>query len=175
MEIKISKSARQCCVSGKAFSHGEEIISLIRVQQGEFVRQDYLPEAWQSELGEGAIAVWTSRYIDPKHDENHAPEEFSPLRKIFYDAVEQNSRPEMAIAYLAAQLLRRQKVFRLVKEYDQPENNAKALLFIDRLNGRFVEVRDPDLSYAELSAAQKELLEKLRSLEETPDEQSVQA
>lgn len=174
MEIKISKSARHCHASGKPFTHGEEIVSLIRFRENEFAREDYSSDMYSPDFGQGALAVWSCRYSDPKEEENRPPEEFSPLRGIFYSSVEHSDRNELAIAYLAAQLLRRQKAFRLIKESDNPDGDAKVLLFVDRINGKFVEVRDPDLSYAELSRARETLLQRLQSLEETNDDRTPQ-
>ena len=92
------------------------------------------------------------------------------MRQVFYEAVEADNRSELAKAYLAAQLLRRQKVFRLVKESDDPESEVRVTLFSDRIGNRLIEVRDPNLSFAELEAGRAALLERLNELE-NPQEQ----
>lgn len=171
MEIRIGKSARRCCASGKGFVHGDEIVSLIRYREREFVREDYCKSAYAAEQGRGAVAVWSSRYIDPDEEERQAPEVFSPLRQVFYQSASSNTRPELAIAYLAAQLLRRQKVFRQIRGTLSEEDGARVSIFIDRINNRLVEVRDPDLTYDELSTARHDLLERLKILEEAPHDE----
>ena len=93
---------------------------------------------------------------------------FTPLRRIFYDSVESSDRITLAMAYLAAQLLRRQKVFRLIKETDGEDGEANVVLFADRLGDRLIEVRDPSLSHAELEQGRQLLMERLNQLE-NPD------
>jgi hypothetical protein len=115
--------------------------------------------------GADTVAVWTCEYVDPRVAEQGPPEKFSPLRRLFYDAVEAGDRTSLAKAYLAAQLLRRQKVFRLVKESNETEGEARVALFTDRLGNRLVEVRDPKLTYGELETARTTLIQELAQLE----------
>ena len=71
--------------------------------------------------------------------EAQPPEVFSPLRQLFYEAVEEKSRVEMPKAFLAAGLQRRQKVFRLIKESDESDGEVRITASIDRMrsgNGR---------------------------------------
>lgn len=169
MEIKIGKTSRACFVTEQPFEHGDEIVSLIRRNDAELVREDYSKGQWRSELGEAAIAVWTTKYYDPKVAEQESPEVFSPLRQVFYEAVETADRGALAMAYLAAQLLRRQKVFRLIKEADAAEDPGLVILYLDRLGNRIVEVRDPNLTYDELEEGRKRLLTRLAELEQPDD------
>ena len=165
MEIKITKSARACSECERPFEHGEEIFSLIRLQDQAFVRNDYDKTHWDSEKTQHAVAAWSTTYIDPKVEEQQPPEVFSPLRQAFYESAESKDRAEIAKAYLAAQLLRRQKVFRLIKEFDTDEGESRIALFADRIGNRFIEVGDPGLSYQELEAGRQALLQRLRELE----------
>jgi len=96
------------------------------------------------------------------------------LRQVFYEAAESEDRSETAVAYLAAQLLRRQKVFRLLKESDGPESEVRVALYADRIADRLIEARDPDLSYAELEAGRITLLERLNRLENGQSPQEAQ-
>ncbi|HOF40108.1 MAG TPA: hypothetical protein PLD73_08540 [Candidatus Hydrogenedentes bacterium] len=165
MEIKITKSARACSECERPFEHGEEIFSLIRLQDQAFVRNDYDKTHWGPEKTQDAVAVWSTAYVDPKYEAQQPPEVFSPLRQAFYEAAESKDRAEIAKAYLAAQLLRRQKVFRLVKEFDSDEGDVRLALFADRIGNRFIEVGDPNLSYQELETGRQALLHRLRELE----------
>jgi len=109
-------------------------------------------------------------YYDPLVAEQEPEGTFSPLRQLFYDAVALEDRPALSLAYLAAQLLRRQKVFRLIKESDDPEAAQHVILFSDRIGNRLIEVRDPSLTYAELEDARQELMTRLTALE-APEEE----
>jgi len=165
MEIKISRSARVCAGCHHAFVHEQAMSSLVRIQNQLFCREDYCTACWTADRAQGAFSVWSPRFYDPKVAEQQPPEVFSPLRQVFYEAAESEDRSETAVAYLAAQLLRRQKVFRLLKESDSPESEVRVALYADRIADRLIEARDPSLSYAELEAGRLTLLERLNRLE----------
>ncbi len=165
MEIRFSRSAHCCHATGRNFVHDEEIYSVVRIEEGALVREDYCAEAWKPELAQGVYSAWSAKFYDPKVAEQAPPEVFSPLRQTFYESLESEERPELARAYLAAQLLRRQKVFRRIKEADESEGETRITLYADRIGNRLIEVRDPNFSYAELDAARNALLDRLQALE----------
>jgi hypothetical protein len=174
MEIKIGKSARDCAACEKLFEHEGPIHSCIRREDDEFIREDFCPACWNEERAEHAFSAWQSQFYDPQVAEAAPEESFSPLRRIFYDAVEGEARPQIAVAYLAAQLLRRQKVFRLIKESKDPETEAALILFSDRIGNRLIEVHDPNLAHAELDDARIALQAKLNEIEnpDAPEDES---
>jgi len=175
MEIKIGKSGKHCHATGTPFAHGDEIISLLRLLDHELIREDYGRPFWVESQGESAMAVWSGRYIDPSIAEQGPPENFSPMRRIFYEAAASEDRVDLAVAYLAAQLLRRQKVFRLIKEADESEGIGRIALYSDRIGDKLIEVRDPNLTYAEMEDGRVILMERLVRLEspEEPAEEPV--
>lgn len=168
MEIKISKSSRICTGCERPFVHEEELTSLVRIINQAFTREDYCAACWKTDFSQGAFSVWSPRFYDPKVAEQQPPEVFSPLRQVFYDAAESEDRSETAVAYLAAQLLRRQKVFRLLKESDGADGDVRVTLYADRIADRLIEARDPALTYAELETGRATLLERLNRLENGP-------
>ena len=102
--------------------------------------------------------------------EQQPAEAFSPLRQAFYEAAERPGRESIALAYLAGQLLRRQKVFRFIKQTTDPETEAAIMLFLDRIGNRMIEVHDPNLTTADLERGRVQLLHRLAELEGTLDE-----
>lgn len=159
MEIRIGKTARQCHATGLPFAHKAEVVSLVRPDEQGLVREDYAREAWKDAFGEGALAVWTTRYIDPESVEDaRREEERSPVRDLFYACHESEDRIAMAKAFLAAQLLKRQRAFRLVRASSADDAEGHAYLYLDRAGDRLVEVRDPGLTFSELEHARTELL-----------------
>lgn len=165
MNIKISKNAHACAACGNDFQHGANITSTVKKWEGALHREDFCGACWDSERNRAAYSVWNMIYHDPKHESEAAPEVFSPLRQLFYEAVEEESRVDMARAFLAAGLLRRQKVFRLIKESDEADGSVRVTLYTDRIGNRLIEVPDPDFTYAELETARVRLLERLQELE----------
>ena len=171
MELKIGKPGRTCGVCERAFEHEEDVYSLIWLEEQKLTREDFCRACWKGDKASGAFSTWITRYIDPSVANQEPPEAFSPLRKVFYDSVESEDRGQLALAYLAAQLLRRQRVFRLVKEFDEGEEGARGALFVDRINDRMVEVKDPNLSYGELETGRNALMAQLAELEGTAGEE----
>jgi hypothetical protein len=165
MSIKISKNAHHCTACGDDFQHEQTITSTVKKAEGALHREDFCQDCWHSEHNKEAYSVWNMVYHDPKVESDEPPEVFSPLRQLFYEAAEEESRIEMAKAFLAAGLLRRQKVFRLIKESDEAEGNVRVTLYTDRLGNRLIEVPDPQFTYVELEAARIRLLERLQELE----------
>ena len=68
--------------------------------------------------------------------------------------------------FLAAGLLRRQKVFRLIKESDESDGEVRITLYTDRIGNRLIEVPDPQFTYAEMDKARTLLIERLQVLEQ---------
>ncbi|MBI2433963.1 MAG: hypothetical protein HYV26_13935 [Candidatus Hydrogenedentes bacterium] len=166
MEIKISKSARTCLRCEREFIHEEEVSSAVRIVEQQLQREDYCRDCWDAVERDNIYSYWSPKFLDPRVLEQVPEESFSPLRKLFYEAAESEVREDQAKAFLAAQLLRRQKVFRLIKESDEAEGELRLYLFSDRVGNRLVEVRDPTFSYKELDAARHTLVQYLRSTEQ---------
>jgi hypothetical protein len=168
MEIKIGKSAHTCSSCGREFMHDEVLTSAVRIENQVLERTDFCAACWSADAAAGSFCVWSPKYCDPKVAEQQPPEVFLPLRQLFYDAVQSEERGELAVAYLAAQLLRRQKAFRLIKESDEVDGEIKLILFADRIGNRPIEVRDPNLTYEELEQGRRILMERLSALENPP-------
>lgn len=174
MDIKIVKSDKHCHSCEMDFTHDQEIHSGVRIADHQFVREDYCTTCWPAVDQSEFYSLWKTMYYDPAVAEAEPPEHFSPLRQTFYEAIETEDRVQLAVAYLAAQLLRRQKVFRLIKESDGADGDPKVALFSDRLGGRLIEVKDPDLTHAELEHGRGVLMERLYALETGPDESEAE-
>lgn len=169
MEIKISKAAHTCKCCQHEFAHEEELGSTVQLLDGALVREDYCKECWNSMARGGVYSSWTPRFIDPKVASQQAPEVFSPLRGLLYEALDSEDRLERAKAFLAAQLLRRQKAFRFIKETEDLESGDRVSLYLDRIAARLIEVRDLNFTFAELDAARTTLVEQLKVLENPPE------
>lgn len=165
MNIKISKSTHSCAACGVDFQHLQNLTSTVKAAEGLLHREDYCKPCWKTEQNKAVYSVWGTIYHDAKVEEAGPPEVFSPLRQLFYEAAEEESRIEMAKAFLAAGLLRRQKVFRLIKESDESDGNVRITLYADRIGNRLIEVPDPQFSYAEMDKARTLLIARLQELE----------
>ena len=173
MEIKISKSAQECHRCEARFEHEQRIVSSMRRGDEGFVREDYCPGCWNDETAADAFCMWSAQFQDPGVLDQQPNEAFSPLRQVFYENAEGEGREAIALAYLAGQLLRRQKVFRFIKQTADPDTDAVVFLFSDRIGNRLIEVHDPNLTTGELDRARKELLRRLAELEGTLEDEGA--
>lgn len=174
MEIKLRKASAYCLACGKRFQHREKHFSRLNAPDDqELVREDYCPACWESGRAayvEKTYSFWLSKYFDPSAVSQPDEEVFTPLRSVFYEAVDKEQRVEQAIAYLAAHLLRRQRVFRFVKRFDDTEKEGEMSVFSDRFSGRLAEVPDPGFSMDELQEARRELVQRLEYMEGNRDD-----
>lgn len=171
MEIKISKCAKQCSACAQDFVHEQKVHSVARINDGSLERDDYCATCVPEESDEHLFCSWSTQYSDPKILESEHQETLSPLRRLFYDLAGSTERPDLAQAFLAAQLLKRQKAFKQIRESEEGDGATRVTLFLDRSGSRLIETRDLQFTYAELDTARAQLLESLRALETPESEQ----
>lgn len=168
MEIKISRNGIKCFSCEKPFIHEEWIWSRILDTNDEWQRQDFCLSCWEQQNKQDSLSQWRHRYIDIKVKRKEQETLDSPLRKLFYESVEkEHSRMELAIAFLTSQLLRREKIFKKIKEMAISQRDGYIIMYIDRVDDRVIEVRDPNFSFAEMEEAKKIILERLGDKPET--------
>ena len=170
MEIKISKCAAKCYACENPFEHEEKIHSRVVSQEDSLARQDYCVACFPTEQEAEVFCAWNVRYSDPKVLEAEQHEAFSPLRRLFYDMAALTERSDLAEAYLAAQLLKRQRVFRQIKESEEKDGAERVTLFLDRVGNRLIETRDLSFTYSELDEARVRLMARLQEIEAPPPE-----
>lgn len=171
MEIKISKCSASCGACERAFNHEEKIHSVARTDEEGLERFDFCKGCYESNKGDNIFCAWECQYSDPQVAEAERQESFSPLRRLFYDLAASEERESLAQAFLAAQLLRRQRVFRQVRETEEEQGMLRVCLYLDRAGNRLIETKDLNFSYSELDEARVLLLEELHRLEAPESEE----
>jgi len=154
-----------CASTGESFAHGDPVYSCVFVEDSAFERRDYSAQGWNTDLAGSAYSYWRANYVDPDVMSAEDLSSRTPLLKLFNQAAESEARDDLALAFLAAQLLRRQRVFRLVKETESAESGARVTLYTDRVANRLIEVSDFAFTYDELNAAREHLMTKLTEIE----------
>lgn len=169
MEIKINKCASVCCICGKIFVHEEKVYSKALIDTTVLERRDYCSLCDCSPTGVHVFCTWETVYADPKVKEEERQATYSPLRSLFYELADSTDRSDLAQAFLLAQLLKRQKVFRLIRESEENTETGRITLYLDRIENRLIETRDLDFKFAELESARVRLIEHLQRIE-NPEE-----
>ncbi len=172
VDIKICKSSRHCSACGKEFDHKEPHLSMINESRKEFEREDFCMTCWTqraSGWADKSYSFWATRYIDPSVENEQPPEVYAPVLKLFYETFESDEKAALAIAFISAHLLRRQKVFRLMKEFNREDVEGRVQVFADKFSQRLVEVPDLEFTAQELRDAQRVLIERT----DPPKEENV--
>ncbi len=59
-DYQIQQNTRRCTISGRELKPGERFFSVLLLEGGTFVRNDYAADAWQGPP-EGAFSFWAGR------------------------------------------------------------------------------------------------------------------
>ena len=153
---------------------GAEHYSVLQRNEAEelWVRLDYCMDCWDAALDtlepETLHSLWRTRFVDRNAARQTPVNEYTPLLEICYDSLGADEIDSQAMAYLSAMVLRRQKVFRLVRTERDADTDQEALLFYDTVSQAEVRVPDPPLTLDELRATRRVLQERLAAV--TPDD-----
>ncbi len=160
MEIQIQKGSSRCNLCGQLFVHEQTHYSLLRAGEELFLREDYCEECWPQfltpEEEKSLFSHWVTKYRDPSAARATPEGQFMPLLKLFYEKVAIATRDAQAFCYVCALILRRQKVFKLVRE-EKADAGKTMLVFHDKYNDVQVKVKDPDLNETEFRQVKQEL------------------
>lgn len=165
MEIRISKMGHSCSGCSAPFQHLEKVRSVAaRTDTRTLERLDFCAVCAHRASEHETYCSWVAVYRDPEiiRQSEEDPESQYPLRRIFYAYSESTDRDKNAVAFLAAEMLRRQRGFKKIRE-SQEEGDTRVIWYLDRSGNRIIEVRDPSFSYAELDKARITLLEEMKA------------
>ncbi len=182
MEINIQRESAQCLKCGASFQHEEKHHSLLKIEDKDFLREDYCLGCWSErsdQPGEGSDGVyssWETRYHDPSVATATPQEQFLPLLNLCYESIVEGGSNGESMAYMCALILRRQKIFRFVREEKEEEGERRSVLvFLDKHNGTQMRIVDPELTDAQLQEVKQRLEEKISPEEQASEEEDQEA
>ncbi len=168
--VNIRRAGVACASCGTGFEDGQEHFSILRHDEptGEWHRGDFCLGCWdgvlEGEDGRDLYSLWRTRYIDRNAARRTPANEYTPLLEICYDALHSEEAEQQGLAYLSAMVLRRQKVFRLVRSERAEDNAPASLLFYDKVNQAEIRVPDPPMTLDDLRATRRVLQSRLTPL-----------
>jgi hypothetical protein len=171
MEIQIQRESSQCMLCQQPFAHEQKHYSLLKLSDNVFSREDYCEECWpklSSENGDTSIySYWETKYRDPAVARATPEAEFLPLLQFFYEQVAAGEEGK-SFSYVCALVLRRQKIFRFIRE-EKDEAGKAILVFHDKYHDVQVKVADATLTEGKFREV-KQKLEEFLSQKEKIDE-----
>jgi hypothetical protein len=165
MEIQLQKESSRCMQCDAAFRHEEKHFSLLRIEDELFIREDYCERCWpecSAALDMGRVySYWETKYRDPAVARATPREQFVPLLSLCYESIAQGDPEGEATAYLCALILRRQKVFRFLREEAEETSGRTVLVFSDQHNDTQIRIIDPQLTDSQLQEVRQKIEERI--------------
>lgn len=173
--VSVRRAGRTCATCESPFADGQDHYSVLShaAEPDEWVRTDFCLACWETAVerfpthppASGDIhSLWRTRYTDRDTARRTPVNEYTPLLEICYDALECDSREDQGLAYLAAMVLRRQRVFRLIRAESGGDTPHDALLFYDKVRQAEVRIPDPPLTMDELRTTRRVLQDRLAAV-----------
>lgn len=153
INYQIQGPARMCAASGRELRPGERVFSVLRDENGQFVRTDYAADAWPGPPA-GAVAWWAGRV--PEADRPSKPTINDDLLVDCFEHLSGTTDPaRLRFRYVVALLLMRRKRFKFEDARKRGERDS--LVVHDVRTGRRHEVDDPQMTDPEMDAVRDEV------------------
>jgi hypothetical protein len=157
-DYEIPATGKRCSISGRELAVGEKFYAVLTDDAGKIVRTDYSASAWQGPPP-GAFAHWTARV--PASETTKKP---TFNEDVLYDCFRQMSNAEgnerINFRYVLALFLLRRKWLKF-EDARRFDNGQHSMILRDARNGDRYEVADPQLSEADITAAQDDVFRML--------------
>lgn len=153
MDYHLKPVGRTCTATGGALVPGTTCYTALVEQGGQLVRLDYSADAW-SGPPEGALAHWQIQVPQP---DGAKPKPLDPdaLLHYFEQLTEDANPAQEKFAYVIALLLMQKRRLRI--DGGRSDGEIEYLQFLGSQGEGPFEVRDQQLSEAEIAALQNEL------------------
>jgi len=156
-DYRIGPMTRRCAVTGRELQPGERFYTALVDEDGNLVRHDYAPEAWQGPPA-GAFSFWAGKVptatgaTKPRFDDDLLEECFQRLQA-------QDDPAKANFRYVVALLLIRRKRYHF--ERSTIEEETEWLVLRHPRTGQQVRVLNPRLDDEQMQQTQKEVFEVL--------------
>jgi hypothetical protein len=150
---QIHGPARVCVATGRELKPGEKVFSVLRDENGQFVRSDFAADAWSGPPND-AVAWWAGRI--PEAGRLAKPSINDDLLVDCFEHLTGTTDPaRLRFRYVVALLLMRRKRFKF--EDTRKAGDTETLVVRDAKAGRRHEIDDPGMTDAEMDAVRDEV------------------
>jgi hypothetical protein len=150
---QIQGPARVCAATGRELKAGERVYSVLRDENGQFVRTDFAADAWPGPPA-GAVAWWAGPV--PEAGRPAKPTINDDLLVDCFEHLAGTADPaRQRFRYVVALLLMRRKRFKFEDARKRGERDS--LVVRDVRTGRRHEVDDPQMTDPEMDAVRDEV------------------
>ncbi len=174
VEIQIHKGSSECLRCRQPFVHNQKHYSLLRIEGVDFFREDYCEACWKEAAyppeSDEVYSHWETKYRDPAVERATPKEQFLPLLNICYESIAVGGPDAEGMVYVCALILRRQKVFRFIREERDESLSRDVLVFLDKHHDTQLRIVDPHLTDSRLREIREKLEAHLGYAKEDSDE-----
>ena len=118
---KIRRLRGECAKCERPFeTDGERILTQVRMEQAELIREDYHPECWEEPAD--AIFWWATRFAVKK--KSTMALDFELIEKLFFQLEGRSEEKIRELRYLLCLMLMRKRRLKLVKVHRGKEGEA---------------------------------------------------
>lgn len=152
---QIKRRGDVCTGTGLPFGDGEEIMTRLLFQDGEYLREDYSLACWDEQNPDHGVSAWKSVYHAPPPPEEAVKKESAEglLRKM----VAKEDADDINAIYILAVMLERKKIL-VEKEVKIRDDQTKIRVYEHKKTGDTFLVFDPELKLAEIEQVQEQVV-----------------
>ena len=167
----VRKCSTVCGQCEKEFVDRESIFSQLSFEQGEYVRQDFCKECWNS--GKPGLSSWKTMYIVPPPPAEEALKKEnaeSLLRKL----MAKENEEDLNAIFILTVMLERKKLL-VERDAQKTQDGRKLRIYEHKKTGESFMVVDPELRLNELEQVQEEIVILLGGQPRNPESEPVPA
>jgi len=158
MDWSIRPRAQSCAGSGKEFSDGQVVYTVLVAMDGGMERRDFAQEVWEKEEGRPTyFCFWKGKFrAEPLVPEKEPPaaRAEAELRRRLAEPVQTESA-EARVIFLFALLLERRKILLVRERTTGPE--GRVTVYEHKLTGEVILVPEPEVKLSEVDQLRLEV------------------
>jgi hypothetical protein len=152
---QIKRRSDSCAGSNAPFTDGEEIMTRLLFNNGEYLREDFRLAWWNEHHPDRGLSAWKSVFRLPPPPQEAMKKENAEtlLRKM----VAKEDADDTNAIYILAVMLERKRIL-IEKEVQTREDLAKIRVYEHKKTGETFLIVDPELKLAEIGKVQEEVV-----------------
>jgi hypothetical protein len=152
---QIKRRSDVCAGTGEPFADREEIMTRLREEKGEYLREDYRLVWWNEHRPDHGLCSWKSIFrLPPPPDE---PVKKESAEGLLRQLVAKEDSADLNAIYILAVMLERKRVL-IEKEVQQRGDQVRVRVYEHKKTGETFLVVDPELKLAEIEKVQEEVI-----------------
>lgn len=152
---QIKRRSDVCAGTGLPFGDGEEIMTRLLFEGGEYTREDYSLACWEEQEPDHGLSAWKSVYHAPPPPTEVVKKE--SVESLLHKMIAKEDVDDINAIYILAVMLERKKIL-IEKDVQIRDDQTKVRVYEHKTSGETFLVVDPELKLAEIEQVQEEVV-----------------